>query len=572
MKKLKFKNISISIYLMLFVIGTMTSVVFIVMVSFFQIFNDSLLSVAQTNAEQSITQVSNTINTYSDSIRLNMDNIVNTVTNASNVATIKEYMKAMTDMNHDIVSIMIYDANGTILDYGGKSALKKAIEHNLSFDESVFESGNDYLVSAPHVQNIVQNEYPWVVTITQKKWSGSYGQEVYVAMDIRFSSMGSAIDEVGIGQHGYCFIVDSKSNIVYHPLQQLIYLEIKEEDRNYIGALSSRSEVSNGAIYTSKEITNFHWKVVGVSYVNELVDANVANATKSIMIILISMIVLASILVYFLLRKLTNPVRSLVVAMHEFEKNTVDFKYQSIHGVSEFVQLSNSFEHMVVQIQELMERVKREEITLRKTELKALQAQINPHFLYNTLDSIQWMCERDKTKDAIRMVGALAQLFRISISKGYELIPIEKEIQHAQNYLVIQSYRYKGQFVYHFEVDPEVYPYFCHKITLQPIIENALYHGISRMVDEGNITITVKKEDEDIVFVIKDNGAGMSEEQVTDILRKELTDSRGIGVKNVNDRIKIYFGSEYGITVESELDVGTMITIRIPAIHEDRYA
>ena len=201
-----------------------------------------------------------------------------------------------------------------------------------------------------------------------------------------------------------------------------------------------------------------------------------------------------------------------------------------------------------------------------------LRAQINPHFLYNTLDSIQWMCEEEKTEDAITMVGALAQLFRISISKGYELIPIEKEIQHAKNYLVIQSYRYKDQFIYNFDIDEEVLPYLCNKITIQPIIENALYHGISRMVDEGEISISVHKVGNDIIMKIKDNGVGMSEEQVQNILKKERTDSKGIGVKNVNDRIKIYFGNNYGIVVESELDVGTTITIKIPAVMEDRYS
>ena len=182
------------------------------------------------------------------------------------------------------------------------------------------------------------------------------------------------------------------------------------------------------------------------------------------------------------------------------------------------------------------------------------------------------MCEEEKTEDAITMVGALAQLFRISISKGYELISIEKEIQHAKNYLVIQSYRYKDQFSYHFDIDDEVLPYLCNKITIQPIIENALYHGISRMVDEGEILISVHKVNNDIIIKIKDNGVGMSEEQVESILKKERTDSKGIGVKNVNDRIKIYFGDDYGIVVESELDVGTIITIKIPAVMEDRYS
>lgn len=568
----RIKNISMSFYLMLFVVGSIITATIILTFSFFQVFKDSLLSVAETNAEQSITQVSNTITNYATKIQENMNNIVSVVTKANNREVIKEYMQTMTDINNDIVSIMIYDEQGNMLEYGGKKALKDNIEHNLSYDPLKDTMLNNFHISSPHVQNITKDEYPWVVTITQKKWSGSYSSEVYVAMDIEFSSMGSAIDEVGIGQHGYCFITDSSGNIVYHPLQQLIYLDIKSENGDIINTMGTTTKTQDGVIYSAKEISMFQWKVVGVSYVKELVDANMASAIKNIMQILGVIVVFASFLVYILLRKLTTPVRALVSAMHEFEKNTIDFKYNAIHGVSEFTQLSQSFEHMVVQIQGLMERVKNEEIILRKTELKALQAQINPHFLYNTLDSIQWMCEREQSKDAVRMVGALAQLFRISISKGYELIPIEKEIQHAQNYLVIQSYRYKDQFVYSFDIDDEVLPYYCHKITLQPIIENALYHGISGMVDEGEIHISLKKQDDVILFEIRDNGAGMSEEQVENILRKELTDSKGIGVKNVNDRIKIYFGSEYGIMVTSELDVGTTITIRIPAMKEDTYA
>lgn len=572
MKKDRIKNISISIYLILFVAGTLIAATVIITLSFFRIFKDSLLAMAETSAEQSITQTSNSIGNYASMIRTNMNNVVNTVTQGNDRKTIQEYMQMMTNINSDIVSIMIYDEQGKILEYGGKKAVKEKLEINLSDDRQSNNNGDDFHVSSPHVQNITKNEYPWVVTITQRKWSGTYGSDVYIAMDIRFSSISSAIDEVGIGQHGYSFIIDSKQNIIYHPLQQLIYLDIKREQTDVLADLWSPLTIKDDVIYAAKEITDFRWKVIGVSYVNELVDAQVASATKTIMMILGLLLISAALLVYILLKKLTTPVRSLVFAMHEFEKNTIDFKYAPIHGVSEFTQLSQSFEHMVVQIQELMERVKQEDIILRKTELKALQAQINPHFLYNTLDSIQWMCERDKTKDAVRMVGALAQLFRISISKGYELIPIKNEIQHAQNYLVIQSYRYKDQFTYDFEIDEEALPYFCHKITLQPFIENALYHGITRMVDEGEIKITVKKQEADILLTIQDNGVGMSKEQVENILKKDLTDSKGIGVKNVNDRIKIYFGNDYGITVESELDVGTCITIRIPAVKEDLYA
>ena len=222
-----------------------------------------------------------------------------------------------------------------------------------------------------------------------------------------------------------------------------------------------------------------------------------------------------------------------------------------------------------------MDKVRSEETELRKTELKALQAQINPHFLYNTLDSIQWMCERGNTESASKMVGALAKLFRISISRGHELITIKDEMRHAENYLIIQSYRYRNQFTYTFDVDPEVEGYLCNKITVQPLIENAIYHGIDRLIDEGEINISARTADDnqnDIIITVEDNGVGMTDEQCRKILQKDRSDSGGIGVKNVNDRLKIYFGAGYGLTIKSEPDVGTKVMVRIPKITEEAAA
>ena len=196
---------------------------------------------------------------------------------------------------------------------------------------------------------------------------------------------------------------------------------------------------------------------------------------------------------------------------------------------------------------------------------------IRDSFLYNTLDAIAWMCEEERHKDAVEMVNALARLFRISISRGHELISIEKEIEHAKSYLKIQNFRYKNQFTYDFEVDDTCLSYLCNKITLQPIIENAIYHGIDRMVDEGRIEIRIFPDHEKIVFEVEDNGVGMTEEQCQEILQKDSGDKAGIGIKNVNDRIKIYFGEEYGITICSELDEGTCVTITMPKITEKDY-
>ena len=232
--------------------------------------------------------------------------------------------------------------------------------------------------------------------------------------------------------------------------------------------------------------------------------------------------------------------------------------------------MDDSFGHMVGRIQKLMTTVREEEIDLRKTELKALQAQINPHFLYNTLDSIAWMCERGKNADAVKMVHALARLFRISISRGHELIPIEKELQHAEAYLLIQKFRYKNQFTYHFSVDESCLHCLCNKITLQPIIENAIAHGLDLLVEPGHIEIEVCSDGEDILFRVIDDGIGMSREQVENLLKKGPSDRTGIGIKNVNDRLRIYFGPQYGISIESVPDEGTTVTIRMPRVPEDR--
>ena len=280
----------------------------------------------------------------------------------------------------------------------------------------------------------------------------------------------------------------------------------------------------------------------------------------------------AAVLTSWLLsRLLGRPLRGLTAAMESFETDADHFTYRPVGGTREVQELSDSFGHMVLRIQQLMSTVREEEVNLRKTELKALQAQINPHFLYNTLDSIAWMCEQGRNAEAVRMVHALARLFRISISKGHELIPIAKEIQHAESYLQIQKYRYKNQFTYTFDVDPACLNYYCNKITLQPIIENAINHGLDLLVDEGEINVRVRQDGDDIVFYVQDNGVGMTPEQLRTIMQRDPTDRTGIGIKNVDDRLKIYFGKGYGLHITSEPDVGTCVEIRMPKLEEGDY-
>ena len=206
---------------------------------------------------------------------------------------------------------------------------------------------------------------------------------------------------------------------------------------------------------------------MGVSYISELVTAKEMELVGNICVMLTIILLTTMVVSVLVSRLVTNPVQRLIRAMEEFEKDAAGYVYQPVEGTTEIEALSQSYEHMVRKIQKLMKQVRQEEISLRKTELKALQAQINPHFLYNTLDAIGWLCEEERCQDAVEMVNALAKLFRISISKGHELIPIEKEVEHARSYLKIQNFRYKNQFSYEFQVEEDCLQYYCNKITLQ---------------------------------------------------------------------------------------------------------
>lgn len=532
---------------------------------FVQVYRSGMEQSAVTSSDQIGVQVLNTVENYTREMQNVMERIMENMEQGTDEDI---FIQNMVDMRSDIVAITTYDAKGSLKDcWSNGRELKKPNLNSQSY--TVPDAADSRLnITKPHVESLFVDYYPWVVTVCQEV-QGKDGERLQVNMDIRFSDIANYIDNVGIGAHGYVYIADSEGNLIYHPQQQLIYSGLKEEK----GAeLKEGTHTESEAIYTVRELENCDWKIVGVCYVDEMITAKVSSAVSNLLKMLCGVLIAVFLLGWAFSELFSAPIRKLVTAMREFEKNTENFVFSPISGTTEITTLSNSFGHMVVRLQKLMDQVRQEEITLRKTELNALQAQINPHFLYNTLDAIAWMCEEGKNEDAEEMVNSLARLFRISISKGHELIPIEKEVQHAMSYLKIEKYRYKNQFTYSFDVQEECLPYLCNKITLQPIIENAIYHGVNQMLDEGEIQIRIYQNDEDIVFEIEDNGVGMSEEQCHEIMHREAGDKTGIGIKNVNDRIKIYFGENYGLSIKSELDEGTCVTIRVPKVEEEEYA
>ena len=265
-------------------------------------------------------------------------------------------------------------------------------------------------------------------------------------------------------------------------------------------------------------------------------------------------------------KELTSPLKQLerMMSATDFKGEIPELNPET--GTKEIYSLSKAYNEMTQEIKNLMHQVVEEQKNQRKSELKALQNQINPHFLYNTLDSIVWMIQEDQKEDAQNMIIALAKLFRISISRGNNIIPVKNEIEHVKNYLYIQSMRYKDAFTYEIHVDEECYKYKVMKLILQPIVENSIYHGLKNRVDDGLIEIEGHMDGKNLILTLTDNGYGISPEKIQDLYDKfnnpDLND--GVGLKNVYQRLRLYYGEESYLKILSEEDEYTKIIISIP--------
>ena len=256
--------------------------------------------------------------------------------------------------------------------------------------------------------------------------------------------------------------------------------------------------------------------------------------------------------------------------MKEVEKGNFAHVALEVRDNNEIGRLSRNFNTMTEEIQKLMKQSEEEQKAKRKYELKVLQAQINPHFLYNTLDSIIWMAEWGKNQEVVKMTSSLALLLRKSISNEREVVTIEEEIDYTKAYLTIQKMRYKDKLEYEIETEPDILQEDTVKLVLQPLVENAIYHGIKYKEGKGLIKIQGFRENGDIVLQVRDDGKGMDRETLEHIFEKHVRDtkSNGVGVQNVHERIRLFYGTGYGLSFESEPDKGTLAVIRLPGRKE----
>ena len=576
----KFKSIRTTI-LLSYVLVVMVSVAVFAMVAL-NYTEKTVLENAEEYSTQLITQANRDIDSYMKYLRntsilissnadvhdylfgVNKD----TGETAQTVERIIAQFQTILDTRNDIVNIGIIGENGRYLINQG--ALK--INENVSLKdvEWVQKAQNSQgltTISSSHVQNVVDGRYEWVVTLS-RGLRNKITKEVegVFFVDLNYSSISELCDSISYGNRGYVYILDEQGNLIYHPQQQLLYSGLKNEKIEEVLSSKDNSFVTeDGKLYCMSKSLETGWTVVGVAYVSELLKDS--RETGRIYVVSAGLIMLAAMaLAVFLSREITKPIKRLSNSMREVEKGNFENVLLDVQGENDIDRLRANFNMMTTEIKHLMEQNVEDQRQKRKSELMALQAQINPHFLYNTLDSIIWMAEWGKNKEVVLMTSSLAKLLRQSISNQNELVKVEDEVEYTRSYLTIKKMRYKDKLEYDILVEPEILNYKVAKLILQPLVENAIYHGIKYKEGKGKVLIEGFLRDDELILRITDDGIGMTEEQMSHLFEKRETDTRrnSVGVRNVHDRIGLYYGKEYGLTFESAVGEGTKVEIHIP--------
>jgi two-component system, sensor histidine kinase YesM len=497
--------------------------------------------------------------TVSDNIQIAVDNLdLNSETNKKKTQT---YFDDTMTFKNEINEISVYSTSGDLV----TSNTKYVSTSSSVINEEWFKRA----ISEPliNIFSRVDSEGgSYSFTLSKYLNTNKGDSHDVLKINFDFSKIVALITSTNLGDGGHITIYDKNYGIVYSSSS-----DINDNETNVVKSLVlgiEQVKLNNDYILYVSTISSTSWRVAIFTNNSGLAIA-LRNFILIISLLAFAIIVVFEIVMWLVSNSITKPIRTLQQEMIKVENfnYVVSTSSQINHGSVEVRDLENSFNQMMARIKELMNTVLEEQDEQRKSELKALQNQINPHFLYNTFDSIIYMIDKGENEKAEEMIIALSKFFRISVSKGHNIIPLESELEHAKYYLTIQKLRFGDTFEYKFNVDPLLNKYYVIKLILQPIIENAIGHGLKDSTTEKNIITVNGYLDKDLIKLeVIDNGYGILPEKV-----KEIYDSfndknihNGVGLKNVYERIRIYYGEKANIYIESELDAGTKITIVIP--------
>ncbi len=493
--------------------------------------------------------------------------------------TMDEEMNLLYEANKDnLISIACYTGDGQLVAAVPVANEKEQVNIITQqwFTDAVGQMENLHF-STPHVQNLFDDptyRYYWVVSLSRAVELTSNGTSTLgvLLVDMNYSSIEQILKKANVGNSSeYVYLIDGKGEIIYHPRQKLIYTDLYQENNIEAAGYEdgSTEEIFQGEkrLVTVKTVSYTGWKIVSVVPMSSF-DMGMTG-TKYFVIMLVTVSMLAVILLNQLVSaSIAMPLKKLNNSVKEWETGNMNPSIY-IGGSMEVEHLGCTLRSTVEQIRQLMQDIVVEQEEKRKSELDALQSQINPHFLYNTLDSIVWMIEGERYEDAVFMITQLASLFRISLSRGKTVISVEDELKHARNYMNIQKVRYKNNFEVRFDIDPEILQCCTVKLVVQPLLENAIYYGVECMDGDGEIDVNGYRREDDIYIEVRDNGLGIPEDEVEQLLKENNRVHKrgsGVGLLNVHNRIRLRFGEEYGLEIESEPDEGTTVRIHLPYI------
>lgn len=486
---------------------------------------------------------------------------------------IKSILERFENINKEIAGILLINKRDSFISNKIKRVTRDPLTREDWYMKSVKSPQSILLFSKPigrRIQTKERYSADEVVSIT-KAVKDPLNDDVIgvILIDMKLDTIKKVIKDIQLEKKGFVYIVDSDENIVYTPVNSIVH-RIKSNwfngDENK--RLTKRIRENNyQIIYNYSNYTK--WKTVGVFSLDENQKVIITIKFYTI-IIAIGILAMGIIIGLIFTSTIANPIEKLTQLMIAAEEGDLNVRFNSKYN-DEIGKLGNTFNKMLEKIKNLINLVYIEQKRKREAELRILEAQIKPHFLYNTLDTIQWMAQEYDADDIIEMVTALTNLFRLGLNKGKEIIKIKDELKHIESYLTIQMARYEEKFHYEIEYDEELLNYKVIKIIIQPFVENAIYHGIRNRREKGHISISIKRIEDKISFVIKDDGIGIGEGQLNtlnEILKGNVDDEDGqtYGIFNVNERIKLTYGEEYGVEIKSTLGKGTTVNIVHPIL------
>lgn len=406
-----------------------------------------------------------------------------------------------------------------------------------------------------------KSDSQWVISVTQELVDAKGANLGVLRLDISYETLEAYLSQLQLGQQGFAFIINENHEFVYHP-QHTVYSSSSEMEAMKPYIETGQGYTPDHKSYVSQEqIAGTDWTVLGVSSLEKL-DQVRSQLMWTLLGASFASLLACLCLVWFSLKRWIAPLNDLRETMLEIASGNQNLRAKEA-GAYELREVTRQFNAMLDQVDQLMVDIRRQEETTRQYQLQALSSQINPHFLYNTLDTIIWMAEFQDSQRVVQVTKSLATYFRLALNQGKDLISLSDEINHVRQYLFIQKQRYGDKLKYEIEEDPVFDHLVLPKLVLQPLVENALYHGIKEKEGQGHIRVSVQKQDSGLVIRIEDDGVGF---QVAGDSSQSQLKRGGVGLQNVDQRLKLHFGANYQMKIDSAPLKGTTVEIYINRI------